>query len=149
MYSAIRLFTVLYLSARLSRSSPGDRALCVTGCHLLMTVCLGGGGGLRGSELFEKVHLKIKMAAINGKTRYISTISQKNRGLWTVYSGIHFLNNWGLVYICYHYRSWYSTSENILLYQWCLPRFFLVSRNLGVSYSSSANLSCLIPFLSF
>ena len=33
------------------------------------------------------------------------------------YSGIHFLNNWGLVYICYHYRSWYSTSENILLYQ--------------------------------
>ena len=58
-----------------------DRELCVTGCHLLMTVYLGGGGGLRGSELFEKVHLKIKMAAINGKTRYISTISRKNRRL--------------------------------------------------------------------
>ena len=26
-------------------------------------------------------HLKIKMAAINGKTRYILTISRKNRGL--------------------------------------------------------------------
>ena len=31
------------------------------------------------------VHLKIKMAAINGRTRYISTISRKHRGLWTVY----------------------------------------------------------------
>ena len=31
------------------------------------------------------VHLKIKMAAINGKARYITTISRKNRGLWTVY----------------------------------------------------------------
>ena len=30
------------------------------------------------------VHLKIKMAAINGKTRSISTITRKNRGLWTV-----------------------------------------------------------------
>ena len=30
------------------------------------------------------VHLKIKMSAINGKTRYIMTISRKNRGLWTV-----------------------------------------------------------------
>ena len=29
----------------------------------------------------SSVHLKIKMAAINGKTRYISTISPKNRGL--------------------------------------------------------------------
>ena len=144
MCSAIRLFTVLYFSTRLSRSS----ALCY-GLPSSHDCLLGGGGGLRGSELFVKVHLKIKMAAINGKTRYISTISRKNRRLWTVYSGIHFLNNWGLVYICYHYRSWYSTSENILLYQWCLPRFFLVSRNLGVSYSSSANLSCLIPFLSF
>ena len=28
---------------------------------------------------------EIKMAAINGKTRSISTISRKNRGLWTVY----------------------------------------------------------------
>ena len=27
------------------------------------------------------VHLKIKMASINGKTRYISTISRKNRAL--------------------------------------------------------------------
>ena len=32
------------------------------------------------------VHLKIKMAAINGETRYITTISRKNRGLWTVYA---------------------------------------------------------------
>ena len=32
------------------------------------------------------VHLKIKMAAINGKTRYIKTISRKNRGLSTVYA---------------------------------------------------------------
>ena len=30
------------------------------------------------------VHLKTKMAAINVKTRYISTISRENRGLWTV-----------------------------------------------------------------
>ena len=30
------------------------------------------------------VHLKIKMSPINGKTRYIMTISRKNRGLWTV-----------------------------------------------------------------
>ena len=36
---------------------------------------LGGGGG------FRSVHLKIKMDAINSKTRYISTISRKNRGL--------------------------------------------------------------------
>ena len=28
------------------------------------------------------------MACINGKTRYISTISRKNRGLWTVYFGL-------------------------------------------------------------
>ena len=34
------------------------------------------------------VHLKIKMAAINSKTRYscILTISRKNRALWTVYT---------------------------------------------------------------
>ena len=36
---------------------------------------LGHGGGLGGSNL------KIKMAAVNGKTCYISTISRKNRGL--------------------------------------------------------------------
>ena len=29
----------------------------------------------------KNYYLKIKMAAINGKTRYISTKSQKNRGL--------------------------------------------------------------------
>ena len=39
---------------------------------------LGGGG------VWEEAR-KIKMAVINGNTRYISTISRKNRGLWTVY----------------------------------------------------------------
>ena len=29
----------------------------------------------------KNYYLKIKMPAINGKTRYISTISRKNRGL--------------------------------------------------------------------
>ena len=33
----------------------------------------------------DSVRLKIKMAAINGKTRSTLTISRKNRGLWTVY----------------------------------------------------------------
>ena len=36
------------------------------------------------SSALRHVHLKIKMASINGKTRYISTISRKNRALWTV-----------------------------------------------------------------
>ena len=145
MYSAIRLFTVLYLSARLLRSS----ALCY-GLPSSHDCLLRGRGWFWEEASYLKRYIwKSRWPPFYGKTRYISTISRKNRGLWTVYSGIHFLNNWGLVYICYHYRSWYSTSENILLYQWCLPRFFLVSRNLGVSYSSSANLSCLIPFLSF
>ena len=33
------------------------------------------------SSALRHVHLKIKMASINGKTRYISTISRKNRAL--------------------------------------------------------------------
>ena len=53
-----------------------DRALCVTGCHLTwVSKLLRARGGLGGSNL------KIKMAAINGKTCYISMISRKNRGL--------------------------------------------------------------------
>ena len=46
---------------------------------------------LRAAILHEcqNYYLKIKMAAINGRTRYISTISRKNRGLWTVSNWQH------------------------------------------------------------
>ena len=40
------------------------------------------------------VHLKIKMAAINGRTRSISTIPRKNRGLWTVYQLSYEATHW-------------------------------------------------------
>ena len=44
----------------------------------------GGGGGLGWSEKsptpVSSVHLKIKMAAVNGKTRYIWTISRIEDG---------------------------------------------------------------------
>ena len=35
------------------------------------------------TRLLSTVHLKIKMSAINCKTRYIMTISRKNKGLWS------------------------------------------------------------------
>ena len=65
---SFRLFTVLNFSVRSSRSS----ALRF-GLHLAWSPTPA-----------PSVHLKIKMAVINGKTCYISTISRKNRGLWTV-----------------------------------------------------------------
>ena len=44
------------------------------------------GFALRAAILHEcQNYLKIKMHTINDKTRYISTISRKNKGLWTVY----------------------------------------------------------------
>ena len=66
-----RLFTVPYHPVRSSRSS-------ALRCGL--PSCM--------SVKFN-YYLKIKMAAINGRTRYISTISRKNRGLWTVYNWQH------------------------------------------------------------
>ena len=63
---------------------------------ILIFRCTEGAGvgdySSRGLTLFprlDSVRLKIKMDAINGKTRSISTISGKNRGLWTVYSHQH------------------------------------------------------------
>ena len=55
-------------------------------------------------------HLKIKMAAINYKTRYITTvISRKNRGQWTVYFGQHPLSTPESFVDCrLRYRSWTS-----------------------------------------
>ena len=46
---------------------------------------LGGRAIIPDARLLGTLYLKINMAAINGKTRYTSTISRKNRGLWTVY----------------------------------------------------------------
>ena len=44
------------------------------------------GFALRVAILHEcQNYLKIKTHTIKDKTRYISTISRKNRGLWTVY----------------------------------------------------------------
>ena len=91
-YNTARLFTVLYFSVR----SSGSRALRY-GLPSCMSAILNGRGAVWAVfldplplELYSatpapSVHLKIKMAVINGKTRYISTISRKNRGLWTVY----------------------------------------------------------------
>ena len=66
-----RLFTVPYF--------PWDRRdrarLTVNGGHLDFQIYQVEPGGR------VKVHLKIKIAAINGKTRSISTIPWKNRGL--------------------------------------------------------------------
>ena len=69
-----------------------DRALCVTGCHLVwVSNLLSGGFGRKREKSYNprrpppSVHFQIKMASIIGKTRYISAISRKNRGLWTVY----------------------------------------------------------------
>ena len=64
-----RLFTVLYFSVRSTRSSALRYGL------------------LKTPTPAPSVHLKIKMAVIDCKTRYIQTISRKNRGLWTVYQG--------------------------------------------------------------
>ena len=33
----------------------------------------------------DSVHLKIKIASVNSETRCISTISRKNKGMWSVY----------------------------------------------------------------
>ena len=60
-----RPFTVLYFSVRWR-----SRALSY-GLQSCLSVKI----------IESMVHLKIKMAAINGKTCYISTISPKNRGL--------------------------------------------------------------------
>ena len=65
-----RLFTVLYFSVRSSRSSALRHGL--SSCLRVKTTSV-------------HIHLKFKAAIINGNTRYISTISRKNRGLWTVF----------------------------------------------------------------
>ena len=68
-----RPFTVLYFSVRSSRSSALRFKL-----HLAWV-----------SKLLRVHFQEIKMAVINGKTRYISTLSRKNWGLWTVYEHRH------------------------------------------------------------
>ena len=56
-----------------------------------MSNLLSGGFGRKREKSYNprrpppSVHFQIKMASIIGKTRYISAISRKNRGLWTVY----------------------------------------------------------------
>ena len=72
-----RLFTVLYFFRKIVEIE--RFALRAAILHECQNYFIGGGVGLRGSGLFEKVHLKIQMAAIAGKTRYISTISRRNR----------------------------------------------------------------------
>ena len=62
------------------------------------------------SDVRPLSHLKIKMAAINCKTRYITTvISRKNRGLWTVYFAQHPLSTPESFVGCrLRYSSWMS-----------------------------------------
>ena len=69
-----RLFTVLYFSVRSTRSSALRYGL------------------LKTPTPAPSVHLEIKMTVIDGKTRYIQTISRKNRGLWTVYPGSRWID---------------------------------------------------------
>ena len=61
-----------------------DQRLCVKDRHLRWVSNLLRRRGTVSLTLAPSVHLKIKMAPFNGKTRYISTISQENRGMWTV-----------------------------------------------------------------
>ena len=73
-----------YLNCSQSSIFPSDRqdprfALRAAILHECQ-IFLGAGAGVPAPS----VHLKTKMAAINVKTRYISTISRENRGLWTV-----------------------------------------------------------------
>ena len=78
-----RLFTVLYFPVRSS----------IRAAILQCQNYLGGGGCLGGIPTPAlSVHLKIKMASM---TRYISTISRKNRGLWTVYTKFGATCGWG------------------------------------------------------
>ena len=56
------------------------------------------GFALLAAILHECQNLKIKVAAINDKTRYISTISRKNRGLWTVYRDIYLMKALNLMF---------------------------------------------------
>ena len=56
------------------------------------------GFALLAAILHECQNLKIKVAAINDKTRYISTISRKNRGLWTVYWDIYLMKALNLMF---------------------------------------------------
>ena len=56
------------------------------------------GFALLAAILHECQNLKIKVAAINDKTRYISTISRKNRGLWTVYRDIYLMKTLNLMF---------------------------------------------------
>ena len=84
-----RMFTVLYFSVRSSRSSTLRYRQPAAILHECQNYSWDG-GGLGGSEknrsptppppLPPSVHLKIKMVSINGKTRYISTISRKKKG---------------------------------------------------------------------
>ena len=62
------------------------------------------------SEVRPVGHFKIKMAAINSKTRYFTTaISRKNRELWTVYFARHPLSTPESFVDCrLRYRSWTS-----------------------------------------
>ena len=61
-----------------------DQRLCVKDRHLRWVSNLLRRRGTVSLTPAPSVHLKIKMSPFNGKTRYISTISQENRGMWTV-----------------------------------------------------------------
>ena len=56
------------------------------------------GFALLAAILHERQNLKIKVTAINDKTRYISTISRKNRVLWTVYRDIYLMKALNLMF---------------------------------------------------
>ena len=58
-----------------------ERVLPLMAAILIFRCTEGAGVDLILFPRLDSVRLKIKMAAINGKTRSISTISRKNRGL--------------------------------------------------------------------
>ena len=99
-----------------------DRALCITGGHLAwLSKLLRGRGrfGRKREKIFFLLFSLLSPRAIipdarllgtfenqdsrDGKTRYIWTISRKNRGLWTVYETHCSWNFWklfGLAIVC-------------------------------------------------
>ena len=97
-----RVFTVPYFSIRPSRSKKEPAPLSpvplyFSSLSLLRTALHYLNAWNRLPTPAPSVHLKIKLAAINGETRGISTISRKNRGLWTVYKKRNFGSFWNRI----------------------------------------------------